>query len=211
VAFVGAVDCEFSQNTVIDPRLWILRILQETSSSPPYTFAPCSNNTVANNLFYFNRSRLRTHLNIGANTLPDSFTFGSNLWYAHDNPAASAPALPSKEVGGVIGVNPQLVNPEAGDYSICAAGPAAERGVPPARAPADFRGVCFRPAPPIGAYDGPAAPRADFNDDAQVISQDLFDFLQAFFAVEPDADFNTDGAVNSQDFFDYVDIVFSGC
>ncbi len=99
-AFVGAVDCEFAQNTVIDPRTWIIRILQGDQLVAPYTFAPCSNNTFANNLVYFDRSVLRTHVNIGGNTEPTTFTFANNLWYAHDNPAGSGPSLPSAETGG---------------------------------------------------------------------------------------------------------------
>jgi len=53
--------------------------------------------------------------------------------------------------------------------------------------------------------------RADFNDDTFVNSQDLFDFLGAFFIQDPSADFNVDGAVNSQDFFDFLGAFFEGC
>lgn len=54
----------------------------------------------------------------------------------------------------------------------------------------------------------PLARGADFNGDGVVNSQDLFDFLQAFFA--SDADFNGDGVTNSQDFFDYLAAFFRG-
>jgi hypothetical protein len=50
---------------------------------------------------------------------------------------------------------------------------------------------------------------ADFNADAQLNSQDFFDFLAAFFAGE--ADFNADGMTNSQDFFDFLTAFFNGC
>ena len=50
---------------------------------------------------------------------------------------------------------------------------------------------------------------ADFNNDAFLNSQDLFDFLAAFFA--GDADYNTDGFTNSQDFFDFLADFFAGC
>jgi hypothetical protein len=52
---------------------------------------------------------------------------------------------------------------------------------------------------------------ADFNGDGSVNSQDLFDFLSAFFAVAPYADFNRDGVINSQDFFDFLAAFFAGC
>jgi hypothetical protein len=51
--------------------------------------------------------------------------------------------------------------------------------------------------------------RADWNDDGFVNSQDLFDFLVDFFAL--DADFNGNGVTDSQDFFDYLGVFFAGC
>jgi len=53
--------------------------------------------------------------------------------------------------------------------------------------------------------------RADFNNDANVNSQDFFDFLTAFFAQDPSADFNGDESINSQDFFDFIAAFFAGC
>jgi hypothetical protein len=52
---------------------------------------------------------------------------------------------------------------------------------------------------------------ADFNDDGGINSQDLFDFLTAFFGADPVADINADGTVNSQDFFDFLAAFFDGC
>ncbi len=49
----------------------------------------------------------------------------------------------------------------------------------------------------------------DVNADLAIDSQDVFDFLTAFFA--GDSDFNADGATNSQDFFDFLTAFFTGC
>ncbi|MGE4198543.1 MAG: GC-type dockerin domain-anchored protein, partial [Phycisphaerales bacterium] len=52
---------------------------------------------------------------------------------------------------------------------------------------------------------------ADFNNDGRVNSQDFFDFITAFFALNQAADVNLDGAINSQDFFDFLTGLFAGC
>jgi hypothetical protein len=51
----------------------------------------------------------------------------------------------------------------------------------------------------------------DFNRDAIINSQDLFDFIVPFFAEDIAADFNADAVVNSQDFFDFLTCFFAGC
>ena len=53
------------------------------------------------------------------------------------------------------------------------------------------------------------SPPSDYNRDGILNSQDLFDFLTAFFQEE--ADFNGDGVTNSQDFFDFLTDFFEGC
>lgn len=52
---------------------------------------------------------------------------------------------------------------------------------------------------------------ADFTGDLVANSQDLFDFLAAFFAADPRADVNRDNTVNSQDFFDFLTAFFGRC
>lgn len=155
-AFVGCVDCLAANNTIIDPHSWLLRILQETRTSGGYTFAASSRGRVVNNLFYFDRADLSTYVNIGANTLPKTFTFASNLWYAHDKPSASKPTnLPVAETGGVVGQDPKLAGAAKGDYSIGAASPAAGKGKGPAAVVGDMAGRCFADPPSIGAHEAP--------------------------------------------------------
>lgn len=71
-------------------------------------------------------------------------------------------------------------------------------------------GIGAAPVIDIGAYEFQGRScLADFNASGAVNSQDLFDFLTAFFA--GNADVNRDGSVNSQDFFDFLALFFAGC
>lgn len=53
--------------------------------------------------------------------------------------------------------------------------------------------------------------RADYNNSGSLTIQDLFDFLDAYFAGLPSADFNGIGGVTIQDVFDFLDAWFAGC
>lgn len=52
---------------------------------------------------------------------------------------------------------------------------------------------------------------ANFNGQGGVTVQDVFDYLQAFFAGTPTADFNGSGAITVQDVFDLLAGFFNGC
>ena len=53
--------------------------------------------------------------------------------------------------------------------------------------------------------------KADFNQSGAVTSQDLFDFLAAWFAHAVSADINGSGSVTSQDLFDFLAAWFAKC
>ena len=53
--------------------------------------------------------------------------------------------------------------------------------------------------------------QADFNGVGGLTVQDVFDFLAAFFAMDPRADFNGVGGVTVQDVFDFLTAWFTGC
>lgn len=152
-AFVGCVDCLVAHNTVIEPRIWLMRILQETSTSGGFPFAPARGGRVLNNLFVFRRGQLRSDLNIGGGTQPESFSFAHNLWYAADDPARSVPRLPVAESGAVTGRDPLL----RGDLRIPPASPAAGAGRPGDWLPGDFGGRCWADPPAIGAFEAEGA------------------------------------------------------
>ena len=154
-AFVGCVDCIVANNTIIEPANWLMRILQETRSDDDFEFEPARDGRVINNIFVFRRDQIRTYVNIGAGTAPETFNFSNNLWYASDDPARSAPDLPVTETGGLTGLDPAL----RADRSIGPESPAAGAGLshsPPAlplEARSDRSGACFLDPPSIGAFE----------------------------------------------------------
>ncbi|MGQ9503533.1 MAG: right-handed parallel beta-helix repeat-containing protein [Thermogutta sp.] len=121
VSFVGVDGAIFRQNTVIRPKLWVLRILQETREPG---FVPSRNGVFERNLIVF-RSDLRDFVNVGPATAPETFRFADNWWYCEDRPQASRPRLPVEETGGIYGQDPQLRQTPAGWWE--AQNPAARR------------------------------------------------------------------------------------
>lgn len=103
-AFTGARDVEFTGNTIVRPRKWIFRILQETTEAG---FLPCGNVRISGNAISFRREQVGTEINIGSGTEPESFRFEKNRWFAEDRPADSKPKLPVEESGGGYGSKPE--------------------------------------------------------------------------------------------------------
>jgi hypothetical protein len=53
--------------------------------------------------------------------------------------------------------------------------------------------------------------KANFNQTGGVSVQDIFDFLNAWFAGAPAADVNGVGGITVQDIFDFLGLWFAGC
>lgn len=157
IAYVGCDACEFANNTIVEPHTWVARILQETTDA---RFVPCRDGVFANNLVVMNVADLRTIVNVGANTAPETFTFANDLWWALDQDASWAgpsidPAIPA-ETAPIVQEDPQLIDLAGGDYHLGAASPAIGAGRPIAGAPyPDFDGRCYEDPPAIGAFTGP--------------------------------------------------------
>jgi hypothetical protein len=113
IAFVGVDGAIVRHNTIVRPRRWVLRILQETQEAG---FAPCRGGRFERNLIVFDSSQVRSIVNVGPGTEPASFSFAENLWHCEDRPAASRPELPAKETGGAYDIDPELRDPAKGDF-----------------------------------------------------------------------------------------------
>lgn len=167
VAFVGTVDSLVANNTLVEPTRWVLRILQETVSSGGYTFRPCGSNQFINNLVYYNRAQISSHVNVGVNTDAASFKFANNLWYAFNQPSQSQPVLPAAETNGLYGANPLFVNAAGGDFSVATNSPAAGKGRKLAGVWADLSERCYANPPTMGAFEARPLPieQADADGD----------------------------------------------
>ncbi len=104
-AFTGVDGAVFEGNVVVNPTRWVFRILQETRLDG---FPPCRDVIVRDNVIVFHRSTLRTEVNIGDGTVPETFRFENNWWFAHDSPEHSRPTLPGQVTGEIHGRDPQL-------------------------------------------------------------------------------------------------------
>jgi hypothetical protein len=199
VAFVGCLDSVVTNNTIVNPDRWILRILQETVGSDTYEFLPCGDNRFENNLIYFNRGALSTYLNIGPNTTPATFIFSNNLWFAHDDPGASTPSLPTSEIDGRYGLDPQLQDPDEADFRIDQDSPAAANGLSPPLIDGDIDGYCFRLPPSIGAHAVMDSCSGNFNADGDVDGEDLRLFGNYLPSADSRADLNGDNRIDAED------------
>lgn len=153
VAFVGSTGCVVANNTIINPGNWVVRILQETTSTPDYPFEPCSTGQFVNNLVLYSPETAGRTVNVGPNVAAETFVFANNLWYAQANPAQSTPSLPVVESNPVVGQDPEFRNSTQGDYRIGPSSPARGQGRTPGTVTADNSNDCYANPPSIGAFE----------------------------------------------------------
>ena len=130
IAFVGSDQSSFRHNTIIHPKRWVLRILQENTAAE---MTPCRRGTFTDNLIVFQSSRLRSAVNTGPGTAAESFTFARNAWCCEDAPQRSRQLiqLPSPETDGRYGIIPTFTDSAESDFSQPAASPLRAFGIRP--------------------------------------------------------------------------------
>lgn len=106
ITFVNS-DSSLVEESIFDsPTNWFIRILQESNGSE---YPPCRQGTIRKNVFVWNSRELVAPINVGAGTAAETFRFSDNSWYCEDRPLRSHPSgMPSIEINGIYGVNPQL-------------------------------------------------------------------------------------------------------
>lgn len=146
IAYVGAVNCEVVNNTIIRPTRWAIRILQETTEPD---FLPCGNNIFRNNIVVFATTG-QPAINIGTNTAPETFTFSNNLWFNPDDPAWSGPNTPVTEPDRILNLDPQFADTL---YYLKSSSPAIGKGYDVLQPERDFYGRLFPRPRSIGAVE----------------------------------------------------------
>jgi hypothetical protein len=94
----------FHHNFVHRPYRWVARILNENQGND---IVDTRNGQLHDNRIMYNdtSSELSTAVNVGAETLPATYSFARNRWLnvASPTPAGSTPSLPTAEQGGIYG------------------------------------------------------------------------------------------------------------
>jgi hypothetical protein len=153
-AFVGCEDaCLFAHNTIYRPARWVLRILNERPDLVAET---------RDGRFLFNvvlvDSSLRTFVNVGGDTDPESFTFDGNLWFDLDDPGFTIDAIPNDAGATLAQTNaivddPLLGDPDGGDFTLSSGSPAAAQAGALAERELDYEEKCYADPASLGAIE----------------------------------------------------------
>jgi hypothetical protein len=157
VAFAGCDACVFAHNTVIEPRRWLARIVQENASRRPSTGGQVVNNLIVFTSRYMNRE----YIEVGPNTEPQTFVVGSNLWYSLDNPRVRSVTLGAglgPETASLYQADPLLADVRGGDFRVRAGSPALRAGRPLAGGTYDYLRRRYQTPPTVGAFAEPSPP-----------------------------------------------------
>jgi len=150
IGYVGCDGCVAANNVIYRPRTWVLRILQESTTTGGYNFIPSRNGDFVNNIIVFD-SGLRSFANIGGGTESSSFRFANNLWYSTGSfdYNSNAAQLPSSEINSIQQRDPMFVNPGT-DFHVSDTSPAFGGGES-GWVNTDYEGNCYS-GDEIGAY-----------------------------------------------------------
>lgn len=151
-AYVGCDACVVGNNTFYLPERWVTRILQETTDP---RFVQCRDGLFINNIVVFDQATLRTFVNVGGNTMDQTFVFSNNLWFARDDPGFGGPNLPTPPIDPVVQQDPLLADPAAEDFHLLPMSPAAGAGICYPQIGPDRDDLCYLDPPAIGAHVAP--------------------------------------------------------
>ena len=163
VAFVGTVNSQVYNNTIVGSRKWVFRILQETVD--PERFLSCGDNSFYNNAVQFDDSLSMT-VNIGTNTRPETFKFYNNLWYKEKGRPWNH-NLPAKDSNSFTGSSPELSEKYGYDIYPLKSLVMAGRGKGLSQPTYDYDSVLYANPPTMGAFEVNPASSVLFSNAAE--------------------------------------------
>jgi hypothetical protein len=115
IAWVSNSGGHVHHNTIVHPEKWVARILQEGDIPQ---IKPAHDGVFENNLIVFDQ-RVRTFVNVGPRTAPETFVFRNNAWF-ETGPSATQrkPDLPTPETNGVYGIDPEFTTSAGFDQRV---------------------------------------------------------------------------------------------
>ena len=143
IAYVGAINSEVVNNTIIEPDGWVVRILQETTEPG---FAPSGQNSFINNIIVFGNTGKPAY-NVGPNTAPETFTISNNLWYNPDNLNWAGPNSPVVDPNQILNQDPLFADIE---YHLEENSPAVGAGLSVINPTSDYFGNAYSNPRSIG-------------------------------------------------------------
>jgi len=125
IAWVTSSGGHVHHNTIFCPGKWVARVLQENTAS---RFEPAHDGVFEYNLVVFDHN-VCTFVNIGGGTAPETFTFRRNAWVeSGSGPNPRRPNLPTSEIEGIYGIDPEFTSSDGDDPVVSSANPAL-RGI----------------------------------------------------------------------------------
>ncbi|MDA0990709.1 MAG: right-handed parallel beta-helix repeat-containing protein [Verrucomicrobia bacterium] len=102
IVWSAAQDSRIENNTIVLPLAWVGRIIQE---NPDDSLLPCAGGIFQRNIIVYN-NRVRTLIDVGLGTHPQTFVFSSNAWYAAGSRQRSR--LPGRHDHNIHQVDPGI-------------------------------------------------------------------------------------------------------
>jgi len=150
ITFAGCQNCVFANNTIVAPGDRVARIVEENTAR-----APGSYGYFVNNVIIFETTGRDDLVDVGSGTLPETYTFGWNLWSAVDAPEFPGP----RYRGGLPPERNAILAPDPGfgaDWRPLPGSPAIGAGREvPGGLPGDFDRTRYETPPTVGAIADP--------------------------------------------------------
>lgn len=105
IAFVNSRGASIRQNTIVNPKLWVFRILQETRDP---RFGPSEGGTIGGNLIVWQEGKLAELINVGPSTRAEALMFEENVWWSPDLKPSQIERLPGRQLLPQLTVDPTL-------------------------------------------------------------------------------------------------------